>query len=197
MGRLLCPQIKPEHNMSLQWQMAAVILYAEIFIVLLLSLPIIPSRYWSKILKSRIVSSLLDLSNHIFVVVSGIFTLMLFDSVRQMQKYERLALEYEKSNSGICLHDPQTQKFRAQRNFYITLFGFVFWFVIKRLTWLIFESDAFRNKVVQIKMAHRIEIGKLKEEHAENERQFLTKIMEIEESTQREQTAEIGSEIDE
>jgi len=118
--------------MSLQWIFAAYILYAEVGIVLLLSIPFIPNTFWNSVFKLKIFSWLGHVGQHAFIVIAGILSLLFLDSIREIQKYDKLADEMDHT-AGIITHDPHTNKFRAQRNFYISLFAFVFWVVLKRL----------------------------------------------------------------
>lgn len=60
------------------------------------------------------------------------------ESIREIQKYEQLADEVIGTSAGYHPHqDPHTNKFRAQRNFYITLGAFLLWVVLRRLITLI------------------------------------------------------------
>merc|ERR1712183_189126 len=56
------------------------------------------------------------------------------ESIREIQKYEKMAEETIGSAAG---QHPHTNKFRAQRNFYITLGAFLLWVVLRRLITLI------------------------------------------------------------
>jgi len=119
--------------MPLQWVFAAYVLYTEVALVLLLSVPFIPNRYWQKVFKIKFVGWLGHLGQQLFIVVAGILTLLFCDAIREIRKYEQLAEEAESANAGIPMMNYHTNKFRAQRNFYISLFAFVFWVVLRRL----------------------------------------------------------------
>jgi len=119
--------------MALQMVFAAYILYIEVAMVLLLSVPFIPNSWWQKIFRIKFVGWLGHLGNQIFIVVAGILTLIFCDAIREIRKYEALAEEAETATAGIPMMNYHTNKFRAQRNFYISLFAFVFWIVLKRL----------------------------------------------------------------
>jgi len=73
---------------------------------------------------------------HAFLVVAGILSLLFLDSIREIQKYEKIVEETE-GQMGINMNNPHTNKFRAQRNFYITLGAFLFWVVLRRLVTVI------------------------------------------------------------
>jgi len=125
--------------MSLQWQFAAYVLYAETFLVLLLSLPFISNRFWHKIFKFKFFSWIGHVGQHAFIVVAGILSLLFMDSIREIQKYETLADEME-TTPGLIVNNPHTNKFRAQRNFYISLGAFIFWVVLRRLVEVISKA---------------------------------------------------------
>lgn len=118
--------------MSLQWQFAAYILYAETFLVLLLALPFISNSFWHRVFKFKFFSWFGAIGQHAFIVVAGILSLLFLDSIREIQKYESLAEDME-TTPGLIVNNPHTNKFRAQRNFYISLGAFIFWVVLRRL----------------------------------------------------------------
>ena len=122
--------------MSLQWQFAAYILYVETFLVLLLALPFISNKFWYRIFKFKFFSWIGMVGQHAFLVVAGILSLLFLDSIREIQKYEKIVEETE-GQMGINMNNPHTNKFRAQRNFYITLGAFLFWVVLRRLVTVI------------------------------------------------------------
>lgn len=119
--------------MAIQYQIAAFILYAEVAVVLLLSLPFISNRVWGKIFKWKIFNVLSVLGEKAFLIGASLLGVLFFDSINSMTKYERLAEEQEEKGNLVIGHDPHSSKFRAQRNFYITMFAFVFWIVLRRL----------------------------------------------------------------
>jgi len=122
--------------MAIQYQFAAGVLYVEVAACVLFCLPFISNRFWNRVFKWKIFAAMANFGSSVFMVISGILALLFFDSINQMAKYERLAEEAEE-RGGINTHDPHTMKFRAQRNFYITMFAFVFWIVLRRLIALI------------------------------------------------------------
>lgn len=73
--------------MSVQWMLAAGFLYAEVFIVALLVLPLASPRRWAKIFKSRMLSILTSQVQIYFYIFFAILVLFLVDAVREMRKY--------------------------------------------------------------------------------------------------------------
>lgn len=73
--------------MSLQWTLIAGFLYTEIFIVLLLVLPIASPTRWQKFFKSRFLQSLSNRASIYFLVLLAILVLFLLDAIREMRKY--------------------------------------------------------------------------------------------------------------
>lgn len=121
--------------MSLQWTLIATFLYLEIFVVLLLVLPVISPKRWQKLFKSRFLQSLSNQASIYFLVLLAVLVLFLLDAIREMRKY---------SNSEGTDHthlDAEMQGnmrlFRAQRNFYISGFALFLCLVIRRLVILI------------------------------------------------------------
>lgn len=122
--------------MSLQRVFAAYVLYTEVFLVLLLSVPFLSNKFWARVFRFQLFSWIGHIGQHAFIVVAGILSLLFLDSIREIKKYESLADDMD-HQAGYMMHDPHTNKFRAQRNFYISLFAFVFWILIRRLIDLI------------------------------------------------------------
>lgn len=87
----------------------------------------------------KLVSWLGNIGRHVFIVMAGILSLLFLDSIREVKKYESLA-EIQDETSSHLNPAIQTNKFRAQRNLYISLFAFVFWIVLRRLVDLISDS---------------------------------------------------------
>jgi len=131
--------------MSLQWQFAAYILYVETFLVLLLALPFISNKFWHRIFKIKLFSWIGMIGQHAFLVIAGILSLLFLDSIREIQKYEGIIEETE-GQMGINMNNPHTNKFRAQRNFYITLGAFLFWIVLRRLVTVISNAAVLEAK---------------------------------------------------
>ncbi|XP_012276773.1 B-cell receptor-associated protein 31 [Orussus abietinus] len=121
--------------MSLQWTLIAGFLYAEIFIVLLLVLPVASPKRWQKLFRSRFLQSLSNQASIYFLVLLAVLILFLLDAIREMRKYSNV-------ETGEHAHlDAEMQGnmrlFRAQRNFYISGFSLFLCLVIRRLVILI------------------------------------------------------------
>lgn len=117
--------------MTFQWTLVALFLYAEVFIVFLLSLPIIPPRRWSRLFKSGFFTVLNARSSWYFMAVMFTLTLFLVDAIREIKKYsESISRSYGYSRADVRL-------FRAQRNLYVVGFALFLCFVIRRLVSLI------------------------------------------------------------
>jgi len=126
--------------MSIHWTLIAGFLYAEIGVILLLLVPFISTRMWSKVFKSRFLRGLESQLIYYFYVLVAILILFFLDAIREMQKYS--AEETQQKTGGMGGHlDTQMQMhmrlFRAQRNFYIAGFALFLCLVIKRLVGLI------------------------------------------------------------
>lgn len=123
--------------MSLQWTLIASFLYVEIFIVLLLVLPVASPRRWQKLFKSRFLQSLSNQASMYFLVLLAILVLFLLDAIREMRKYSNV----EGGEHAHAHLDAEMQGnmrlFRAQRNFYISGFALFLSLVIRRLVILI------------------------------------------------------------
>lgn len=85
-------------KMSLQWTIIAVFLYAEIFVVLLLVLPVASARRWNMIFKSKFLQVMQKQAGYYFMILLAILCLFLLDAIREMTKY---------SNQGKLLHSFQ------------------------------------------------------------------------------------------
>ena len=131
--------------MAIQYQFAAGVLYCEVAVVILLCLPFISNRFWARIFKWKILKTIGDnFGSHVFLVFASILGLLFFDSVNSMTKYEKQSEEADEMGKVIIGHDPHSSKFRAQRNFYITMFAFVFWIVLRRLVSVIANAAQYR-----------------------------------------------------
>lgn len=73
--------------MSLQWTVIATFLYIEIFVVLLLVLPVASPKRWQRLFKSRFLQSLTNQASVYFLVLLAILVLFLLDAIREMRKY--------------------------------------------------------------------------------------------------------------
>ncbi|CAI4228342.1 unnamed protein product [Auanema sp. JU1783] len=120
--------------MTLQWSIVAFVLYVEIAFTFILLLPWIRPSLWSKLFKSRLVSSL---GQHA-LIYSYAFTFVLFilfaDSVREVHKYSVHEDAIERTVHTASSESNTLMKlFRAQRNFYISGFALLLFLVIKRI----------------------------------------------------------------
>ncbi|VDK57399.1 unnamed protein product [Anisakis simplex] len=119
--------------MTLQWTAIALILYAEIFIVLALLLP------WIRPSRSRLMKMFEKYTNVYSVAAIAVLLLLFFDAIREVRKYSsEIRLDshssYVTADSGNVLH---MRLFRAQRNLYICGFALLLFLVIKRLVALL------------------------------------------------------------
>lgn len=121
--------------MSLQWTIIGSFLYAEIAIVLLLTLPIASPSKWQKFFKSKFLAYISGQASIYFVVVIGILVLCLLDAIREMQKYSNIeATDHQHLDAEM---QGNMRLFRAQRNFYISGFALFLLVVIRRLVQMI------------------------------------------------------------
>lgn len=73
--------------MSLVWTLIASFLYVEIFIVLLLVLPIASPARWQKFFKSRFLAVLRTQAQIYFYLLLGLLVLFVLEALREMRKY--------------------------------------------------------------------------------------------------------------
>ncbi|KAK0170766.1 hypothetical protein PV328_008569 [Microctonus aethiopoides] len=121
--------------MSLQWTLIASFLYLEIFVVLLLVLPVASPTRWQKFFKSRFLQSLRNQASIYFLILLAILVLFLLDAIREMKKYSNT--EYSDHAHLDAEMQGNMRLFRAQRNFYISGFALFLSLVIRRLVTLI------------------------------------------------------------
>ncbi|XP_011300294.1 B-cell receptor-associated protein 31 [Fopius arisanus] len=121
--------------MSLQWTLIASFLYFEIFIVLLLVLPIASPTRWQRLFKSRFLQSLTNQAAIYFIILIAILVLFLLDAIREMRKYS--TMEHSDHAHLDAEMQGNMRLFRAQRNFYISGFALFLSLVIRRLVLLI------------------------------------------------------------
>ncbi|XP_015590205.1 B-cell receptor-associated protein 31 [Cephus cinctus] len=122
--------------MSLQWTLIASFLYAEIFVVLLLVLPVASPTRWQKLFRSRFLQSLSNQASVYFLVLLAILVLFLLDAIREMRKYSSTENSHEHAHLDAEMQGSM-RLFRAQRNFYISGFALFLSLVIRRLVTLI------------------------------------------------------------
>jgi len=127
--------------MSLHWTLIAGCLYLEIAIVLLLLIPFISNKVWSKLFKSRFLKGIENQLGYYFYILVAILVLFFLDAIREMNKYS----DTPSGASDHATHlDAQMQAhmrlFRAQRNFYISGFALFLSLIIRKLVALITTS---------------------------------------------------------
>ncbi|XP_011502097.1 PREDICTED: B-cell receptor-associated protein 31 [Ceratosolen solmsi marchali] len=121
--------------MSFQWMLIAAFLYAEIFVVLLLVLPVASPQRWHRFFKSRFLKSLGKQASIYFFVLLATLVLFLIDAIREIRKYSSVdASEHTHLDAEM---QGNMRLFRAQRNFYISGFALFLSLVIRRLVILI------------------------------------------------------------
>lgn len=121
--------------MSLQWTIIATFLYAEIAIVLLLTLPIASPSKWQRFFKSKFLAYISGQASIYFLVLIGVLVLCLLDAIREMQKYSNVdATDHQHLDAEM---QGNMRLFRAQRNFYISGFALFLLVVIRRLVQMI------------------------------------------------------------
>lgn len=121
--------------MSLQWTIIATFLYAEVAIVLLLSLPVASPSKWNKFFKSKFLAYISGQASVYFLILIGVLVLCLLDAIREMQKYSSIeSTEHQHLDAEM---QGNMRLFRAQRNFYISGFALFLLVVIRRLVMMI------------------------------------------------------------
>uniref|UniRef100_A0A8C8SZ93 Endoplasmic reticulum transmembrane protein n=1 Tax=Pelusios castaneus TaxID=367368 RepID=A0A8C8SZ93_9SAUR len=126
--------------MSLQWTAVATFLYAEVFAVLLLCVPFISATRWQKIFRSRLVRLVVTYGNTFFVVLIVILVLLLFDAIREIQKYDDVTEKVNLQNNPGAVEHFHMKLFRAQRNLYLAGFSLLLSFLLRRLVTLISQQ---------------------------------------------------------
>lgn len=121
--------------MSLVWTLIASFLYAEIFVVLLLVLPVASPYKWNRLFKSKFLAMLQAQAHMYFFLILGILVLFLLEAIREMRKYSSHVPTSETHLNVEMQHSMRL--FRAQRNFYISGFSIFLVLVIRRLVTLI------------------------------------------------------------
>uniref|UniRef100_T1E2B2 Endoplasmic reticulum transmembrane protein n=1 Tax=Psorophora albipes TaxID=869069 RepID=T1E2B2_9DIPT len=119
--------------MSLVWSLIASFLYVEIFIVLMLVLPVASPQRWQRFFKSRFLA-MLSRQAHTYLLLF-VLVLFLLEAIREMRKYSHTEPASEQHLNVGMQHSMRL--FRAQRNFYISGFAIFLTLVIRRLISLI------------------------------------------------------------
>ncbi|XP_001656331.2 B-cell receptor-associated protein 31 isoform X4 [Aedes aegypti] len=121
--------------MSLVWSLIASFLYVEIFIVLMLVLPVASPQRWQRFFKSRFLAMLSRQAQTYFYLLLFVLVLFLLEAIREMRKYSHVDPAAEQHLNVGMQHSMRL--FRAQRNFYISGFAIFLSLVIRRLISLI------------------------------------------------------------
>lgn len=117
------------------WSLIASFLYVEIFIVLLLVLPVASPQRWQRFFKSRFLAMLSSQAQTYFYLLLFVLVLFLLEAIREMRKYSHTEPTAEQHLNVGMQHSMRL--FRAQRNFYISGFAIFLCMVIRRLVSLI------------------------------------------------------------
>ncbi|KAF5288070.1 hypothetical protein FQR65_LT12120 [Abscondita terminalis] len=129
--------------MSLQWTIIAGFLYFEIFIVLLLVLPVASPKRWNSFFKSRFLQGVQQQAGIYFMILLGVLVLFLLDAIREMKKYSHMGEGHDGAHQHLDAEMQGNMRlFRAQRNFYISGFSLFLSLVIRRLVILISSQAA-------------------------------------------------------
>ncbi|KAI4790733.1 hypothetical protein KUCAC02_034441, partial [Chaenocephalus aceratus] len=118
--------------MSLQWTAVATFLYGEVFFVLLLCIPFISPKRWSKIFKSRLIQTIALYGNTSFMVAIAILVFLLIDAFREVRKYS-VPEKVDLTNNPTAIEHIHMKLFRAQRNEYIAGFALSCWWVTQHV----------------------------------------------------------------
>ncbi|KAK5621339.1 b-cell receptor-associated protein [Crenichthys baileyi] len=125
--------------MSLQWTAVATFLYVEVFLVLLLCIPFISPKRWSKIFKSRVVQTIALYGNTWFMVAIAILVFLLIDAFREVRKYS-VTDKVDVTNNPTAIEHIHMKLFRAQRNEYIAGFALLLCLLLRRLATLLSQQ---------------------------------------------------------
>ncbi|KAJ3583198.1 hypothetical protein NHX12_034200 [Muraenolepis orangiensis] len=125
--------------MSLQWTAVATFLYMEVFFVLLLCIPFVSPKRWSKIFKSRLVQTVALYGNTSFMVAIGILVFLLIDAFREVRKYS-VPDKVDLANNPVAVEHIHMKLFRAQRNEYIAGFALLLCLILRRLATLLSQQ---------------------------------------------------------
>uniref|UniRef100_A0A3B3HU57 Endoplasmic reticulum transmembrane protein n=2 Tax=Oryzias latipes TaxID=8090 RepID=A0A3B3HU57_ORYLA len=126
-------------RMSLQWTAVATFLYVEVFLVLLLCIPFISPKRWSKVFKSRILQTIALYGNTWFMVAIAILVFLLIDAFREVRKYS-VSDKVDVTNNPTAIEHIHMKLFRAQRNEYIAGFALLLCLLLRRLATLLSQQ---------------------------------------------------------
>ncbi|XP_035898623.1 B-cell receptor-associated protein 31-like [Anopheles stephensi] len=122
--------------MTLVWGIIASFLYVEIFVVLLLVLPLRSPQQWHRFFKSRFLAMLSRQAQTYFYLLLAVLVLFLLEAIREMRKYSSNDHSHTETHLNVEMQHSM-RLFRAQRNFYISGFAIFLSLVIRRLVSLI------------------------------------------------------------
>lgn len=122
--------------MTLVWGIIASFLYVEIFVVLLLVLPLRSPQQWHRFFKSRFLAMLSRQAQTYFYLLLAVLVLFLLEAIREMRKYSSNDHTHTETHLNVEMQHSM-RLFRAQRNFYISGFAIFLSLVIRRLVSLI------------------------------------------------------------
>ncbi|XP_058058378.1 B-cell receptor-associated protein 31 isoform X4 [Anopheles bellator] len=122
--------------MTLVWGIIASFLYVELFIVLMLVLPLRSPQQWHRFFKSRFLAMLSRQAQTYFYLLLAVLVLFLLEAIREMRKYSSNDHTHTETHLNVEMQHSM-RLFRAQRNFYISGFAIFLSLVIRRLVSLI------------------------------------------------------------
>lgn len=127
--------------MTLLWFCVALILYIEVILLILLSIPSIPSSVWKIIFQNSYVETIHGYWQTYSSIVAVFLIILLADSVREMIKYDAAHESMDDMPMGWAQNDAlvNSRLFRAQRNFYLVSGNLFMYFVIRRMVALILQ----------------------------------------------------------
>ncbi|XP_037541005.1 B-cell receptor-associated protein 31 [Nematolebias whitei] len=125
--------------MSLQWTAVATFLYIEVFLVLLLCIPFISPKRWSRVFKSRLIQTIALYGNTWFMVAIAILVFLLIDAFREVRKYS-VTDKVDVTNNPTAIEHIHMKLFRAQRNEYIAGFALLLCLLLRRLATLLSQQ---------------------------------------------------------
>ncbi|XP_067832324.1 B-cell receptor-associated protein 31 [Heptranchias perlo] len=125
--------------MSLQWTAVAGFLYGEVFALLLMCIPFISAKQWQRLFRSGLFNLVVSYGNKFFFFLIALLVFLMFDAVREIQKYS-VPDKVDLKNNPIAEDHVHMKLFRAQRNLYIAGFALLLWFVLRRLVTLISQQ---------------------------------------------------------
>uniref|UniRef100_A0A8C6D132 B-cell receptor-associated protein n=1 Tax=Moschus moschiferus TaxID=68415 RepID=A0A8C6D132_MOSMO len=124
--------------MIVQWAAVATFLYAEIGLILIFCLPLIPPQRWQKIFSFSVWGKIASFWNKAFLTIIILLIVLFLDAVREVRKYSSThTIEKSSASRPAACEHTQMKLFRSQRNLYISGFSLFFWLVLRRLVTLI------------------------------------------------------------